>query len=779
MGKVKILLGKKKWKSTFCLLILLMASLLALEVFAYLKTGNTYIFVDYTINGSNFSAAKEVTIIDCPNRICEEGEDLDNCFEDCQAKYPPNLSVEFIIKNIIPLNKSEKILLNITNFGLVKVTNISISVYENATLLKSEPISSLDFLQSYIFNYSYTPTVPGDKLIKLTLNYSNYFSNAITAAIKVLPLINFNIMLYNSSSAQRNVLIGVNDKLEEASNGTLKKIAEEIIANLTISDLDDENGLVFLFRGAYLKERMNLSLKEHINLNLNGTVLYKAYSYKTGWDYSSLMLKNVPKNVSFRDKAGSFNVYACQAWDFSLNSCITGLELIGQKGEFIELDKKYSAIGFGGSDYDEDGFIDIIDGDDDNDGLNDSVDRINCKIDRIFDSAKNATLNLFENRNALSESFQKSLDISQTGKTFMEIRLDAKESMVNCRNPAIIRDKKQNSSFIIVSGFEVIGSTKTLYLEAGENATNSNRICIKDQEVANINEVSENCNSQNELVLKCNGTIKSNYACTLADKNYKISGLKHSAVIELGPCQESWRCTSWSICLNSTQKRVCADRNECGTNLSKPIEMQGCNQTIISEDNQSLANKTSFVCNMDWKCGDWSACSNGIQVRGCEYIRVPQHSSEQPCPTESNKPLTTQKCEMPVKASERIETCFDGIKNQNEENADCGGACKPCEVGKKEEKLEEKAAAGPKTKFRMPLIGYIMIGTIIASIALSGAIYLVIIIKRKAKTSKQLAYLENYVTSNLKVGYKKPQIRQKLLEAGWKNDMVDNVLKKF
>jgi len=35
---------------------------------------------------------------------------------------------------------------------------------------------------------------------------------------------------------------------------------------------------------------------------------------------------------------------------------------------------------------------------------------------------------------------------------------------------------------------------------------------------------------------------------------------------------------------------------------------------------------------------------------------------------------------LPIKViAEKKETCFDGIKNQNEEGIDCGGICKPCE----------------------------------------------------------------------------------------------------
>ena len=43
-----------------------------------------------------------------------------------------------------------------------------------------------------------------------------------------------------------------------------------------------------------------------------------------------------------------------------------------------------------------------------------------------------------------------------------------------------------------------------------------------------------------------------------------------------GACVEDWTCTDWGDCVDSLQNRTCSDINLCGTNSSKPAELQSC-----------------------------------------------------------------------------------------------------------------------------------------------------------------------------------------------------------
>jgi len=73
-----------------------------------------------------------------------------------------------------------------------------------------------------------------------------------------------------------------------------------------------------------------------------------------------------------------------------------------------------------------------------------------------------------------------------------------------------------------------------------------------------------------------------------------------------------------------------------------------------------------FSCTERWNCSDWSPCQYpGIQIRTC--------SDASNCGTVRFKPGDRLPCEFKV-----IETCFDGVKNQDEILVDCGGICNPC-----------------------------------------------------------------------------------------------------
>lgn len=73
-----------------------------------------------------------------------------------------------------------------------------------------------------------------------------------------------------------------------------------------------------------------------------------------------------------------------------------------------------------------------------------------------------------------------------------------------------------------------------------------------------------------------------------------------------------------------------------------------------------------MFCEPRWSCSDWNWCQpGGIQRRTC--------LDNNKCGKLDNKPAETQIC-----IYTEFPTCFDGIKNQDEIVADCGGQCKDC-----------------------------------------------------------------------------------------------------
>jgi len=88
------------------------------------------------------------------------------------------------------------------------------------------------------------------------------------------------------------------------------------------------------------------------------------------------------------------------------------------------------------------------------------------------------------------------------------------------------------------------------------------------------------------------------------------------------------------------------------------------------------------VCKSEWKCEDWEPClPNNIQVRKCTDYNE--------CGTAYDKPFEAQRCEYKP-------SCFDGVKNGEEEKIDCGGLCEVCPTcsDKLQNQGEEKTDCG-------------------------------------------------------------------------------------
>ena len=68
-----------------------------------------------------------------------------------------------------------------------------------------------------------------------------------------------------------------------------------------------------------------------------------------------------------------------------------------------------------------------------------------------------------------------------------------------------------------------------------------------------------------------------------------------------------------------------------------------------------------------WQCDPWGECSpSEYQIRSCFDNNF--------CSTIAAKPTEIQRCNYITRPS----SCFDKIKNNNEEGIDCGGKCVPC-----------------------------------------------------------------------------------------------------
>lgn len=191
--------------------------------------------------------------------------------------------------------------------------------------------------------------------------------------------------------------------------------------------------------------------------------------------------------------------------------------------------------------------------------------------------------------------------------------------------------EKQSSSasrgYILIRG---INASKIVLVD---RIANSTRVCIRNEEISSISDMTENCTASNEIILDCPGS-SSSISCAVPTTYFTITGLAHSAVKEVtqgAGCIPNWNCTSWTTCTANIQNRTCTDKNNCNNPSTRPVLNQSCD--------------TIPLCSSSWQCGNWTKCKNGNQTRVC----IDKNS----CPGAGSK-TEKQSCKEETKFSARI-----------------------------------------------------------------------------------------------------------------------------
>ncbi|HLC61562.1 MAG TPA: CARDB domain-containing protein [Candidatus Nanoarchaeia archaeon] len=271
--------------------------------------------------------------------------------------------------------------------------------------------------------------------------------------------------------------------------------------------------------------------------------------------------------------------------------------------------------------------IDNPEKDSDNDGLNDSLDNLIGDEKSINTSTLNLTIFLNDSGN-LSRAFNGTnlVKIKDGNLTLAEFDFDFSANKLNFTNLTFNKQIGNATGSIIFSGLKLpSGYTKTLYVDRLNSALNG--ICIKDEDVLSVNELSGSCTSSNEFKIECDGTLQNSYSCTYNStiNKYKIKGLKHSGIIQfdyakpsepsssssssssLGSggggggggelCTSNWKCSDWSGCINGTFTRKCEDTNKCGFPTNSPKQSQPCTVNKQNSDENSFIRKVGNAVN--------------------------------------------------------------------------------------------------------------------------------------------------------------------------------------
>ncbi|MDO8516848.1 MAG: hypothetical protein Q7S33_01875 [Nanoarchaeota archaeon] len=164
----------------------------------------------------------------------------------------------------------------------------------------------------------------------------------------------------------------------------------------------------------------------------------------------------------------------------------------------------------------------------DGDGVNDANDKLIGNSSSVNDNFNNLSV-FIENNETLFGVFSgnKIIKFKDGDKEILSFSFDFDNNTLILYNINVTKQTGSEGS-IIVKGMPS-GVTKSVYID--KLGGSSNAVCIKDEEISSISELSSSCDQIGEVKLNCPGS-SGNYACTLESGRFKITGLQHSGVKE-------------------------------------------------------------------------------------------------------------------------------------------------------------------------------------------------------------------------------------------------------
>ena len=249
--------------------------------------------------------------------------------------------------------------------------------------------------------------------------------------------------------------------------------------------------------------------------------------------------------------------------------------------------------------------LDAPEKDSDNDGIEEDADNLVGDENSVNTSTLNISILVDDSKN-LSRILNKSMKVrlKDSNLTVVDFDFDFSLHRLNLTNLTIDKQSSNATGSLLVRGLKLPeGAVKALYVDRLNQAING--VCIKDEEIPSIDEISSDCSSSNEFQVECDGTLQDSYTCAYNStlNKYKIEGLRHSGIVQIAYtkpasssgsssassagsgsggggngiiCISDWQCSEWAKCLNGFRTKKCSDSNKCAFPGSKPIESEKC-----------------------------------------------------------------------------------------------------------------------------------------------------------------------------------------------------------
>lgn len=131
--------------------------------------------------------------------------------------------------------------------------------------------------------------------------------------------------------------------------------------------------------------------------------------------------------------------------------------------------------------------------------------------------------------------------------------------------------------------------TKTIYLNKTNAAMNS--VCIKDAEISSVEEISSECNGQDEVKIRCDGSLSGSYSCSDLGARFRVGGLRHSGVgqayMAAPQSSEQSSSSSQSAPLYNPPGSSLPETQNTGTSLESASPSNAAKEDIPEDNNQS------------------------------------------------------------------------------------------------------------------------------------------------------------------------------------------------
>ncbi|MFH1591729.1 MAG: S8 family serine peptidase [archaeon] len=236
------------------------------------------------------------------------------------------------------------------------------------------------------------------------------------------------------------------------------------------------------------------------------------------------------------------------------------------------------------SDADDDGLPDDSDPDDDNDGLNDSIDQILGNASWINTTTITATLFVGNSTNitrVLNGTLK--VEVKDNGTVILSFPFNFSAANLSLAALRIERETDVTSSIIVAGLTLPEGQTKNVTLSKLNSSVDA--VCIRDVEPGVALNITGSCTGENETFVACDGNVVGSYTCSLVEVSlFQVTGLIHSEVRQqcadqdldgygLLGCGTGTDCDDSDAAINPGADEVCGDDtdNDCDGD-----ENEGC-----------------------------------------------------------------------------------------------------------------------------------------------------------------------------------------------------------